>query len=204
MHVYSGICTVTNQSPPYSHHSTLIIALISLSSHSRYHSNSHYDSALIITQLPSHTNLPTTHRHLPPSALLTSPNLLKPSILITSSITAQAPAIPRKTRDTQLLQTLLTTLRTDGSVLLPIDPVRVLEIAYLLDTYWSQHRLPYPIYFLSPVSARIFADARGMLEWCGTDVEKEFAEKRENPFDFKYVLPSFYLYLPSPRLWICT
>ena len=48
---------------------------------------------------------------------------------------------------------MLSTLRGDGNVLLPVDTAgRVLELVLLLEGHWAEHRLTYPLVLLSPMA----------------------------------------------------
>lgn len=73
-------------------------------------------------------------------------------------------------------------------MLLPTDSsARVLEISYLLDQYWTQHQLNYPLIMLSNTSYHTAHFAKIMLEWMGDDLTKNFSQSRENPYEFKYL-----------------
>lgn len=81
---------------------------------------------------------------------------------------------------------ILNALRNDGNVLIPVDSsLRVLEIAYLLDQLWAFHQLNFPLLLVTTESVRTIEYAKGMLEWMGDVVTKQFATTRETPFDFK-------------------
>lgn len=83
---------------------------------------------------------------------------------------------------------MVKSLKEGGSVLLPTDSsARVLEISYLLDQYWTQHQLNYPLIMLSNTSYHTAHFAKIMLEWMGDDLTKNFSQSRENPYEFKYL-----------------
>lgn len=83
---------------------------------------------------------------------------------------------------------MVKSLKEGGSVLLPTDSsARVLEISYLLDQYWTQHQLNYPLIMLSNTSYHTAHFAKIMLEWMGDDLTKSFSQSRENPYEFKYL-----------------
>jgi cleavage and polyadenylation specificity factor subunit 2 len=85
-----------------------------------------------------------------------------------------------------LLESILSTLRGDGNVLIPVDPAtRVLEIAYTLDQMWAHHQLNFPLIFLATQGKRTMEFAKSMLEWMSDLVAKHFTTNRETPFDFK-------------------
>ncbi len=70
--------------------------------------------------------------------------LQRPMLLIVadcSNTLVEAPA-RRADRDKQLLESVVSTFRAGGNVLLPIDTAgRALELAYFLDQYWQSQRI---------------------------------------------------------------
>lgn len=83
---------------------------------------------------------------------------------------------------------MLASLKQGGSVLMPTDSsARVLELSYLLDQYWTQHQLSYPLIMLSNTSYHTAHFAKSMLEWMGEEFTKHFSQTRENPYEFKYL-----------------
>ncbi|CAO3630036.1 unnamed protein product [Cunninghamella blakesleeana] len=87
-----------------------------------------------------------------------------------------------------MFDTINSTLTKGGSVLLPSDSAaRVLELCYVLDQYWTNNQLNYPLIMLSNTSYHTIHFAKIMLEWMGTDLTKHFSQTRENPFEFKYL-----------------
>ncbi|KAG0019618.1 cleavage and polyadenylation specificity factor subunit 2 [Entomortierella chlamydospora] len=75
-----------------------------------------------------------------------------------------------------------------GSVLLPTDSsTRVLELAYMLDSYWMANRVRYPLILLTNFSYRTAHFATSMMEWMGDTVRSQLTDTRENPFQFKYL-----------------
>ena len=83
---------------------------------------------------------------------------------------------------------MTTSLKNGGSVLLPTDTsARVLELSYLLDEYWIQHQMNYPLIMLTNTSYRTAQFAKIMLEWMSSDVTRNFSQSRENPYEFKYL-----------------
>jgi cleavage and polyadenylation specificity factor subunit 2 len=124
-------------------------------------------------------------RHLNTGAIQ---SLVRPSLLIVDSYNALHVPPSRKLRDAELLETILSTLRNHGNVLIPIDTAsRVLELALLLDQHWAFQKLPYPVVLLTNVSYNTIEFAKSMLEWMSETVMKAFDAKRENPFDFRYI-----------------
>ncbi len=76
-------------------------------------------------------------------------------------------------------------LSNEGNVLIPVDNVRSLELAYILDQHWTQKRLQVPLILLTPHSKTIHF-AKSMLEWFGDTIAQAFAQRREIPFDLRY------------------
>ena len=104
-----------------------------------------------------------------------------------------------------LLQSILTTLRQDGTVLLPVDATgRALELLCLMEEFWaSEPGLPaYPIVFLSPLGDVVIDQAKMRLEWLNRRVRKDFDDSAAftyNPFFFTHVklCPSFAEFLET-------
>ncbi|CAJ0824574.1 18060_t:CDS:10 [Entrophospora sp. SA101] len=114
--------------------------------------------------------------------------LSRPSLMITDAYNSLIIHPPRKSRDTALFETIMSTLQNKGSVLLPTDSsARVLELAYLLDQHWAFHQLSYPLILLTHQSYRTIQYTKSMLEWMGDAIKRHFDTKRENPFEFRYL-----------------
>ncbi|KAG0368815.1 cleavage and polyadenylation specificity factor subunit 2 [Gamsiella multidivaricata] len=109
----------------------------------------------------------------------------RPSLMITDAFNAEQYLQPsRLSRD----RALLATLNDGGSVLLPTDSsTRVLELAYMLDSYWMANRVRYPLILLTNFSYRTAHFATSMMEWMGDTVRSQLTDTRENPFQFKYL-----------------
>ncbi|KAF9405666.1 cleavage and polyadenylation specificity factor subunit 2, partial [Podila epigama] len=128
-------------------------------------------------------------KHLDPTVLFskdgTTPSDFKaPSLMITDAFNAGETHPSRADRD----KGLLATLSTGGSVLLPTDSsTRVLELAYMLDSYWMTNRVPFPLILLTNFSYRTAHFATSMMEWMGETVRSQLTDTRENPFQFKYL-----------------
>ncbi|KAF9906283.1 cleavage and polyadenylation specificity factor subunit 2 [Linnemannia zychae] len=112
----------------------------------------------------------------------------RPSLMITDAFNSQQIQPSRLSRDKALLESTLATLNSGGSVLLPTDSsTRVLELAYMLDSYWMSCRIRYPLILLTNFSYRTAHFATSMMEWMGDTVSSQLTETRENPFQFKYL-----------------
>ena len=119
--------------------------------------------------------------------------ITRPSLMIVNSQQALAPAIVRKDRDSNLFNSINSTLKSGGSVLIPVDSsLRVLELAFVIDSGWNDNiksSLSHPVkaYLLTNQSYRTIEFAKGMLEWMSGTVMKVFDADRTNPFDFKHI-----------------
>ena len=113
----------------------------------------------------------------------------RPALLITDACNVGR-AVPNKaTRDAQLTDAILSSVRKNGNVLIPIDPAgRVLELILLLEEKWAQRQLgSYQIVLLTNVAYNTIDFAKSHLEWMGEGVTNAFERKRENPFDTKFL-----------------
>ncbi|KAK9693101.1 hypothetical protein K7432_014071 [Basidiobolus ranarum] len=131
-------------------------------------------------------------RHLDGTVLhangLVLESLLRPSVLITDAYNSRAVHAARKYREAALFESIMSTLRSGGNVLIPVDSsARVLEIAYVLDQFWSTQRVTYPLLFFTHKSYRTIQFAKSMLEWMSDSITKQFETARENPFDLKNI-----------------
>lgn len=91
-----------------------------------------------------------------------------------------------------MLDTVMSTLRNDGNVLMPVDTAgRVLELMLLLEKHWSQNRLSYPLALLTPVAYNTLEFAKTQLEWMNEQVAKDFevSRDRDNPFSLRSGTP---------------
>ncbi|KAG4994916.1 hypothetical protein JHK84_031887 [Glycine max] len=67
------------------------------------------------------------------------------------------------------------TLRAGGNVLLPVDTVgRLLELILMLELYWADENLNYPIYFLTYVASSTIDYVKSFLEWMSDTIAKSF------------------------------
>lgn len=119
--------------------------------------------------------------------------ITRPSLMIVNSQHALSPAVVRKDRDSNLFNSINSTLKSGGSVLVPVDSaLRVLELAFVIDSGWNENiksPLNHPVkaYLLTNQSYRTLEFAKGMLEWMSGSVMKIFDADRTNPFDFKHI-----------------
>ncbi|KAF5840625.1 beta-lactamase-like protein, partial [Dunaliella salina] len=115
----------------------------------------------------------------------------RPALMITDAMDALTPSVDSTSRDIELLDVIMATLRgSDGSVLIPCDASgRVLEVALLLDAFWAREKLDrvYPLIMLSDVSKAVADAAQSQLEFMSDSVGKAFEMRRDNPFNFRCI-----------------
>jgi len=113
----------------------------------------------------------------------------RPALLITDACNVGREVPNKATRDAQLTEAILSSVRKNGNVLIPIDPAgRVLELILLLEEKWAQRQLgSYQIILLTNVAYNTIDFAKSHLEWMGEGVTNAFERRRENPFDTKFL-----------------
>lgn len=143
------------------------------------------------------------NRHLNGTILHVSGDLLsRPTLLITDALNAQTSQPTRKQRDVFLLESITSTLKKNGNVLVPTDSsLRLLELAYLLEQAWTFQNIPYHFVLLAHQGSQVMGFARNMLEWMGEAAVQSFSQKKENPFDLRlvfllYIFLLWMIYLP--------
>ncbi|ERM95057.1 cleavage and polyadenylation specificity factor subunit 2 [Amborella trichopoda] len=113
-------------------------------------------------------------------------SFVRPAVLITDAYNALNNQPSTRQRDQEFLDAILRTLRGDGKVLLPVDTAgRVLELILILEQYWTQHHLSYPIAFLTNVATSTIEYAKSSLEWMIDSIGKSFEHTRDNVFVLK-------------------
>lgn len=115
-------------------------------------------------------------------------SFVRPAVLITDAYNALNNQPSRRQRDQEFLDAVIKTLRGDGNVLLPVDTAgRILELILILEQYWAQHHLTYPIFFLTYVSSSTVDYVKSFLEWMSDSIAKSFEHTRDNAFLLKHV-----------------
>ncbi|TVU10576.1 hypothetical protein EJB05_44117 [Eragrostis curvula] len=115
-------------------------------------------------------------------------SFVRPAVLITDAYNALNNQGYKRKQDQNFVDALLKVLASGGSVLLPVDTAgRVLELLLILDEYWGQRNLKYPIHFLTNVSTSTIDFVKSFLEWMNDSISKEFEQNRDNPFLLKNV-----------------
>lgn len=114
-------------------------------------------------------------------------SFVRPAVLITDAYNALNNQPPRQQREI-FQDTISKTLKSGGNVLLPVDTAgRVLELILILEDYWAEHSLTYPIYFLTYVASSTIDYVKSFLEWMGDSITKSFETSRDNAFLLKHV-----------------
>ncbi|PSC73960.1 cleavage and polyadenylation specificity factor subunit 2 [Micractinium conductrix] len=125
-------------------------------------------------------------RHLNGTALESA--FQRPALLISDALNALQSAPEKSTKEKDLLEAVMTTLRGDGSVLLPIDTAgRLLELVLLLEKHWSEHRLTYPLVLLSAMAYSTLEFAKSQLEWMNEALTRQLGHARDNPFSTRFL-----------------
>jgi cleavage and polyadenylation specificity factor subunit 2 len=115
-------------------------------------------------------------------------SFVRPAVLITDAYNALNNQPSSRQRDQEFLDAVIKTLRRDGNVLLPVDTAgRILELILILEQYWAQHHLTYPIFFLTYVSSSTVDYVKSFLEWMSDSIAKSFEHTRDNAFLLKHV-----------------
>lgn len=115
-------------------------------------------------------------------------SFVRPAVLITDAYNALSNQPSRRQRDQEFIDAILNTLRGNGNVLLPVDTAgRILELLLILEQYWEQHHLTYPIFFLTYVSSSTVDYVKSFLEWMSDSIAKSFEHTRDNAFLLKHV-----------------
>ena len=125
-------------------------------------------------------------RHLVGAPLEAS--FLRPAVFISDAFAFGKPPADRNTVERMLIDKCMATLRDDGNVLIPVDTAgRVFELLLVLEKYWSEHKLTYPLVFVGPMTLTTLDFARSSLEWMNETLVKSFGHSRDNPFNFRYL-----------------
>ncbi len=119
-----------------------------------------------------------------PDVLVTRPG--GPAMPLLSQVTTTSTASQTQKR---LMETIMSVLRRDGNVLLPVDASgRVLELMLLLNQHWEKQRLSgtYNLVWLGPMVGNTLDFARSQLEWMNDRLGTQF-DTSVHPFGLKEV-----------------
>lgn len=99
---------------------------------------------------------------------------------------------PTTVSETQkrLLESIMSVLRRDGNVLLPVDASgRALELILLLHQYWEKQRLAatYHLVWIGSMVGNTIELARSQLEWMHDRLGTQFLDTHTNPFALPHV-----------------
>ncbi|KAL5075902.1 hypothetical protein RYX36_014886 [Vicia faba] len=115
-------------------------------------------------------------------------SFVRPAVLITDAYNALNNQPYRRQKDKEFGDVLKKTLRAGGNVLLPVDTAgRILELVLMLESYWADENLNYPIYFLTYVASSTIDYVKSFLEWMSDSIAKSFEQTRENIFLLKNI-----------------
>jgi cleavage and polyadenylation specificity factor subunit 2 len=126
-----------------------------------------------------------------PDVLITSPG--GPAMKLLSQLYATKKMVPPLVTQSQrsLVEHILSVLRRDGNVLLPVDASgRVLELVLLLSQHWERHRLEgtYNLVWLGPMVANTIDFCRSQLEWMANALGNQFdSPGKGHPYAMKPV-----------------
>ncbi|KAL5170313.1 Cleavage and polyadenylation specificity factor subunit 2 [Glycine soja] len=126
-------------------------------------------------------------------------SFVRPAVLITDAYNAL--------NNQPYRHILKKTLRAGGNVLLPVDTVgRLLELILMLELYWADENLNYPIYFLTYVASSTIDYVKSFLEWMSDTIAKSFERTRENIFLLKNAIDAYLLltYCYACTCWYVT
>jgi len=115
-------------------------------------------------------------------------SFVRPSVLITDAFNALNTQPSRRKKDQEFIDIIVKTLRGGGNVLLPIDTTgRSLEILLILEEFWNQQHLSFPIFFLTNVAPSTIDFVKSFLEWMSDSIAKSFEHTRDNVFLLKHI-----------------
>ncbi|KAI5444323.1 hypothetical protein KIW84_012816 [Lathyrus oleraceus] len=115
-------------------------------------------------------------------------SFVRPAVLITGAYNALNNQPYRRQKDKEFGDILKKTLRAGGNVLLPVDTAgRILELILMLESYWADENLNYPIYFLTYVASSTIDYVKSFLEWMSDSIAKSFEQTRDNIFLLKNI-----------------
>jgi len=120
--------------------------------------------------------------------------LQKPTVMITDGFNISThPRSHQREREKprdKFLRKVITKLRSNGNVLLPVDCAgRVLELLIILERYWEQNKFSYPIIWANHVVQSAARHVQAHLEFTSKSMNEAFLRDKTNPFEFKHVKP---------------
>lgn len=155
----------------------------------------------LLSRMQDETNVVVTSTYsIAKEQHLDSSTLLKygatPDVLVTRpggpAMPLLTPVLPTATASQthkRLMETIMSVLRREGNVLLPVDAAgRVLELILLLNQHWEKQRLSgtYNLVWLGPMVGNTLDFARSQLEWMNDKLGTQF-DTSVHPFGLKEV-----------------
>ena len=125
-----------------------------------------------------------------------------PDLIITESTYATLVRESKRRRETQLIRRILSCVKKDGKVLVPVFAVgRAQELCVLLDNVWRRLGLQVPVYFSTGLTEKANEYYRMFLPWTNEHI-KHVHEHGQNPFHFAFIKPwqSEYATQPGPAV----
>jgi cleavage and polyadenylation specificity factor subunit 2 len=126
-----------------------------------------------------------------PDVLVTRPG--GPAMKLLSQLYATKKLVPPLVTQSQrnLVEHILSVLRRDGNVLMPVDASgRVLEVILLLSQHWERHRLQgaYNLVWLGSMVGNTIDFSRSQLEWMASALGNQFdSPGKGHPYALKSV-----------------
>lgn len=127
-------------------------------------------------------------RHL--NGMLLESLFSRPSLLITDAWNMDRVPVNAERNENMLIETCLRCLRSEGNVLIPVDAAgRVLELLLILNKYWNEKRLTYPLAVVGPMVHTTLDFARSQLEWMNESLVNSLGHSKDNPLSLRCVVP---------------
>lgn len=117
---------------------------------------------------------------------------VRPDVLIVESTYGVQSLEGREDKEARFTSLVHSIIRRGGHVLLPSFALgRAQELLLILDEYWKKHPDLHtvPIYYASSLARKCMAVYQTYIHTMNSNIRSRFA-KRDNPFVFKYVVPS--------------
>ncbi|KAJ2162154.1 hypothetical protein GGF46_000896 [Coemansia sp. RSA 552] len=117
--------------------------------------------------------------------------LMRPTLLITDAYNAMHNLPTRKKRVEYLVESVAAATKRGSNVLIPVDSAaRVLEIAYVLNEWWSRERGRrdgYALCLLAQCGRKMRSFAQSLAGWMTSNVEGAITDRDAKPFDLRHV-----------------
>ena len=117
----------------------------------------------------------------------------RPSLVIMDARPAQALPVDERKIEAEFLDTVTSTLRRGGNVLIPVETSgRAQELLLTLNGHWRMDRMlsGYKIVLLHHMARNVLHFTKSMVEWMHPEVIRDFDRTLRNPFTLKHVVPA--------------